>query len=74
MAKQKKKEETIYCVFCGEENVITNTNCIKCKKDLHPKNTPFKDFLYRHIKDDLKGKVEDNIFSYLKNYIISNLY
>lgn len=74
MAKRKKKEEAIYCVFCGTENKSTDENCKKCKKDLHPKNEPFKDFLYRHIKDDLKGKVEDNIFSYLKNYIISHLY
>ncbi len=74
MAKKKEKNETIYCVFCGAENVNTDTNCVKCKKDLHPKNEPFKDFLYRHIKDDLKGKVEDSIFSYLKNFIISNLY
>lgn len=74
MAKKVKKDETIYCVFCGKENVVTDTKCVKCKKDLHPKNRPFRDFLYRHIKDDLKGKVKDNIFSYLKNFIISHLY
>ena len=74
MARSKKKEETIYCVFCGTENIATDTNCKKCKKDLHQKDEPFKDFLYRHIKDDLKGKLKDNIFSYLKNFIISNLY
>lgn len=74
MSKKTKKDETIYCVFCGTENVKTDTKCKKCKKDLHPKDEPFKDFLYKHIKDDLKGKVEDNIFSYLKNFIISHLY
>ena len=74
MAKKVKKDETIYCIFCGTENVNTDTRCIKCKKDLHPKNEPFKDFLYKHIKDDLKGKLEDSIFSYLKNFIISHLY
>ena len=74
MAKKSKKNETIYCVFCGVENVITDTKCVKCKKDLHPKDERFKEFLYRHIKDDFKGKVEDNIFSYLKNFIISHLY
>ncbi len=70
----KKKEEYIYCTFCGTKNEETFDNCTKCKKTLHPKNHLFKDFLYDHIKDDLKGKVEDNIFSYLKNFIISNLY
>ena len=74
MAKKKKKNKTIYCIFCGAKNISTDTECVKCKKDLHPKNQPIKDFLYRHIKDELKGKVEDNIFSYLKNFIISNLY
>ena len=74
MAKKKKKDETIYCIFCGAKNISTDTKCVECKKDLHPKNEPFKDFLYSHIKDDLKGKVEDNIFSYIKNYIISHLY
>ena len=74
MAKRKKKEETIYCVFCGTENKSTDIECMKCKKDLHPKNTPFRDFLYNHIKSDLKEKEEDNIISYLKNFIISHLY
>ncbi len=74
LAKRNKKNETIYCVFCGEENAATASQCKKCKKDLHPKNQLFKDFLYDHIKDDLKGKVKDSIFSYLKNFIISHLY
>ena len=74
MARRSKKEEPIYCAFCGAENIKDDTNCKKCKKDLHPKNEPFKDFLYTHIKDDLKGKVEDSIISYLKNFIISHLY
>lgn len=74
MTKKMKKNETIYCIFCGTENISTDIKCKKCKKDLHPKNEPLKDFLYRHIKDDLKDKVEDNIFSYLKNFIISHLY
>lgn len=74
MAKKGKNNEVIYCVYCGEENIKTDTKCKNCKKNLHPKDEPFKDFLYRHIKDDLKGKVEDNIISYLKNFIISHLY
>ena len=70
----RKKEENIYCVFYGAENNNKNEKCIKCKKDLHPKNHLFKDYLYDHIKDNLKDKVTDNVFSYIKNYIISHLY
>ncbi len=44
MAKKIKKDETIYFIFCGTENVKTDTKCKKCKKDLHPKDEPFKDF------------------------------
>lgn len=74
MAKKKEKAKKIYCVYCGKENDNNLEKCTKCKKELNPKNHLFKDFLYDHIKDDLKGKLEDNIFSYLKNYIISHLY
>lgn len=74
MAKKKEKYKKIYCVFCGTLNDCTLEKCTKCKKELNPKNHLFKEFLYDHIKDDLKGKLEDNIFSYLKNYIISHLY
>ena len=74
MAKKKTKNKDIYCVFCGTKNSINDEKCSKCKKSLHPKNTLFKDFLYEHIRDDLKDKLEDNIFSYIKNFIISHLY
>ena len=70
----KKKAKKIYCVYCGTENDAALEKCTKCKKELYPKNHLFKDFLYEHIRDDLKDKVQDNIFSYLKNYIISHLY
>ena len=74
MSKKKEKSKKIYCVFCGLENDAVLEICSNCKKNLHPKNHLFRDFLYDHIKDDLKGKVTDSIFSYLKNFIISHLY
>lgn len=70
MANKKK----IYCVYCGSENLYEDDYCKKCKKKLNPKNHLFRDFLYDHIKDDIKGNVEDNIFSLIKNFIISHLY
>ena len=73
MSKNEEKEN-IYCVYCGEKNDALKEKCIKCNKTLHPKNQLFKEFLYNHIKSDLRGKLNDSIFSYLKNYIISHLY
>ena len=74
MPKKKDNKEYIYCVFCGTKNELDDKKCVKCHKSLHPKNSLFRTFLYKHIKNDLKGKVEDNIISYLKNFIISHLY
>ncbi len=68
------KKDSIYCVYCGTENDVKIEKCKKCNKTLHPKNQLFKEFLYNHIRSDLKGKLTDSIFSYLKNFIISHLY
>ncbi len=70
----EEKDEKIYCVYCGVENDIKEEKCKKCGKSLHPKNQLFREFLYNHIRSDLKGKLTDSIFSYLKNFIISHLY
>lgn len=64
----------IYCVFCGTENKVEDKKCSKCKKELNPLEHPFKDYIYNHIKDDLKGKATDSIISLLKNFIKSHLY
>lgn len=68
------KEDIIYCIFCGEKNHTNDKKCSKCHKKLNQKDHLFKDFLYNHIKDDIKGKITDDIFSLLKGFIISNLY
>lgn len=67
-------KEKLYCVYCGVENDLKSEKCKKCDKPLHPKNQLFKEFLYNHIRSDLKGKLTDSIFSYIKNFIISHLY
>ena len=64
----------IYCVYCGTKNDINAKVCSKCKKELNPKDHLVKDYLFNHVKDDLKGKVKDNIFSLLTNYFKSHLY
>lgn len=64
----------IYCVYCGAKNDRNKEKCIKCKKPLDPEEHLFKEYLYNHVKDDLKGKVKDNFLSLITNYIKSNLY
>lgn len=64
----------IYCVYCGAENVIEDKKCRKCKKQLDPKNTPFKDYLIDKVKDKVSGDIQENIFNLIINYIKSHLY
>ncbi len=68
------KKEKIFCVYCGTKNKPTELTCKKCHKKLNPKETILIDYLKDHIKDDLKGNIEDKFFSILKNFIISHLY
>lgn len=63
-----------YCVYCGEANKAKDEKCSKCRKTLNPKEHLFKDYIFNHIKDDLKGKVQDNIFSLITNFVKSHLY
>lgn len=69
-----KIKNIIYCIHCGTKNKIEETKCTKCHKKLNPKDRPLLEYLKSKIKDDLKGNIEDNIFSVIKNYIKSNLY
>lgn len=64
----------IYCVYCGAENNCKDVFCKECDKKLNQNNHLFRDYLYNHIKDDLKGDIEDNIFSLIKKFIMSHLY
>lgn len=68
------KKEKIYCVYCGEKNNAMDTKCEKCNKKLNPKEHLFREYIVDHIKDDIKGKTQDKIFSIIKNFIISHLY
>jgi len=64
----------IYCIYCGNVNEFDKELCSYCKKKLHPKEHLWKDYITNHIKDDLKSNIEDNIFSYLTNFVKSHFY
>lgn len=68
------RRKIVFCIECGKQNLQWNKKCKYCNKQLHQKKHLLRDFLYKNIKDNLKDKVIDNIFSILKNYILSHLY
>ncbi len=70
----KKKEEEIYCVFCGTRNNKPDKKCKKCDKKLNPKNRLFKDYLKDHLKDDIKSNIEDTIVELIIEWIKKHLY
>lgn len=64
----------IYCVYCGTENVLENKKCKKCKKQLNPKNRPFRDYMVDKLKDKVDGDIQENIFSLITKFIQNHLY
>jgi len=64
----------VYCINCGHENKDTNKKCTNCHTVLKQEEHLWKEYLYNHVKDDLKGKVTDKWISLIKNYVFSHLY
>ncbi len=63
-----------YCIFCGSLLETDAGICPSCKKKIPEKDSPFREYLLRNTKEKLKEKVEDTVFSALKNWILSHLY
>lgn len=62
-----------YCNYCKQE-IEDNINiCPNCKHHLDT-NDALIIFLKKHTKDKFLNSVEDNLFNYLKNFILSHLY
>lgn len=67
-------EEIRYCSACGAANKKSATQCCACEKDLNLKGSPFVTYIKDHIKDNLQDTVNENIFSLIKNFLLSHLY
>jgi len=67
-------EEKRYCIFCGFPLEEGSDICPSCKKQIPRKENLFKEYLYRSTMDKLKGKVDDSLFSIVKNWLLSHLY
>lgn len=72
MARVRRK--ICFCTSCGKQNHSRYKKCKHCKKDLHQKNHLLRDYMVDNIKDDLKGKVTDKLYSIIKNYLLSHIY
>lgn len=69
-----KRKKVIYCPDCGKENVPEAVLCRECGKAINEVEQPFRDFLKKHIKDELKGKLGDKVFDAVKGWLLSHLY
>lgn len=67
-------KEFYHCEECGEKHKKSTKVCTKCHKKIIKKNSPFKDFLNKHLADELKEKVTDSIFGLIRKFIFSHIY
>ncbi len=63
-----------YCIYCGAQNSGQAKFCVRCGKDLNPKENQLIDFLLKRTKDKFKGSAEDSLYEALKNFLLSHLY
>lgn len=66
--------EIKYCTHCGSANKVSAVNCCECERKIRNSYTPFYDFLKKHTKDDVSGKITDTLFSCLKKFLMSHIY
>lgn len=66
--------EKRYCIYCGRQNTPETKTCVRCGKDMNPKENLLADFLIKRTKDELKGSAEDSIYEIIKNFLLSHLY
>lgn len=67
-------EEMRYCTECGNANKKSAVVCENCGKKMGVKHYAFLDYLKSHIKDQLKDRATDKIYSVIKNYLLSHIY
>ncbi len=63
-----------YCSCCGSVNKKSAVICSECENKIKTKHLPFRDFLIRHLKSDVKDTVSTSLFSLIRKSIISHLY
>ncbi len=66
--------EIKYCTHCGSANKASAVICCECERKIINSYRPFYDFLKKHTKDDISGKITDTLFSCLKRFLMSHIY
>ncbi len=66
--------EIKYCTHCGSANKASAVICCECERKIRNSYRPFYDFLKKHTKDDVSGKITDTLFSCLKKFLMSHIY
>ncbi len=67
-------ENKRYCTQCGKELDSFVTVCPVCGRQLDEKENLLKDWLYRNTKENVRGKIDDSLFSVVKNWLLCHLY
>jgi len=62
-------EEIRYCIFCGSPLSDGSRCCPACKKEIPLKESLFREYLYKNTKESLKEKIDDTLFSAVKNWL-----
>lgn len=63
-----------YCINCGKQIADELDVCPFCSRKTNIKDNSLLDYMFNHIKGDLKSKTEDKLISIIKNYLLSHLY
>ncbi len=66
--------EKRYCILCGCENEGDAHVCRNCGESLDQEENLLKEYLLKKTKSKIRGKVEDSLFSIIKNWLLSHLY
>ena len=67
-------EERKYCIYCGTVMPKDQERCPDCGKKQDGKENLFKEYLWKHTKEKIRGDIDDSLFEIVKNWLISHLY
>lgn len=67
-------EEIQYCTQCGSVNKKSAVMCEECGKKIISRHRPFWNYVKKHTKSGVEGKIKGDIFGTLKDFLFRHLY